>query len=70
MEDNRKIMSMKDENALAILNKTIGKIGSASEPRYEIGLTFLTPPVNLPNNRSAGLRRLYAVESHFHTDPV
>jgi hypothetical protein len=46
------------------------KIGSASEPRYEIGLPFLTPPVNLPNNRGAALRRLYAVESRFRTDPV
>lgn len=70
MEDNRIIMSKKDENALAILNKTIRKIGSASEPRYKIGLPFLTPPVNLPNNRSAALRRLYAVECRFRTDPV
>lgn len=68
-EDRKITTTMQDENAIALLNATIRKVGTPTEPRYEIGLPFVAPPVYLPNNRSSALKRLYAVESRFRVDP-
>lgn len=70
MEDRKRITTMQDEAALAKLDSTIKLIGTEAQPRYEIGLHFVTPQVVLPNNRSSALQRLYAVESRFRVDPL
>ena len=70
VDDRQRVMTMQDDHAIATLSKTIKKVGPTSQPRYEIGLPFVSPPVMLPNNRASALQRLYAVESCFRVDPL
>ncbi len=64
-DDRRALLKQKDENALATYSNTISLKGN----RYEIGVPFISPSARLPNNYKAAVRRLYAVESRFKSDP-
>jgi len=59
-----KLVSEVDARAINILKNIISLVGD----RYEVGLMWKHPDVVLPQNRSAALRRLYAVERRFRAD--
>ncbi len=63
-EEKRAYLTKQEEKALEILASTIRHIGE----RYEVGLPWKSCSVELPNNRSSALRRLYATEARFRVD--
>ena len=55
-----------DERALNVLKFTVSHIGD----RYEFGLIWREPPIGLPNNRTAAIHRLYALERKLVKNPT
>ena len=58
-------MAIEHRQTLDILENTIQHIGD----RYQVGLMWEDPNVNLPNNKIVALRRFHGLERRFVRDP-
>ncbi|XP_057376227.1 uncharacterized protein LOC130697337 [Daphnia carinata] len=58
------VLSEEDLRGKRILESSVKRIGN----QYQVGLMWKADEVDLPNNRAAALKRLYALERRFHRD--
>ena len=59
------LLSNSDRQAIAMLNASVKHLGD----RYEVGMIWKNPELQLPDNRQLALRRLLTLEKRFENDP-